>query len=204
MVITDPLNQKMEHQIIQWENLSFLANWVIDTPRVLVPRSITSANIQESSSSTIISFPTPQCSYLKDDCPYVSSISTPPLCFHPSLQPLASSLGQVSYSIQCLDCAKLVTLSTLPTQTENEQIHLEHRHHNPRTNIPPTCSTSKDPCPHPQCSDFPFPHEPHILVITEYYPLDISQRYVVNNITNDIKRLMVVEITKFLSLMSRC
>jgi hypothetical protein len=32
--------------------------------------------------------------------------------------------------------------------------------HNPRTNLPPPSSTAKEQCPHPQCSDIPFPHDP--------------------------------------------
>jgi len=143
LVITDPLNQKMEHQTIKWENLSFLASWVIDTPRAPIPHSITFANIQESPSSAIITFPTSQHSYPKDDHPSDSTIPTPSLCLHPSLQSLASSLGRIPYSIQCLDYAKLVIFSTLPSCTKNNQIHPEHSHHNPRKNLPPTSSTSK-------------------------------------------------------------
>jgi hypothetical protein len=57
LILTDPLNQKMEHQLIKWENLSFPSHWVIDIPRTPLQHSITSAHIQESPSSVVISFP---------------------------------------------------------------------------------------------------------------------------------------------------
>jgi hypothetical protein len=47
----------MEHCTIKWENLSFPTEWVIDTPRAPIPRSITSAQIKENSNSAVISFP---------------------------------------------------------------------------------------------------------------------------------------------------
>jgi hypothetical protein len=46
LVLTDPLNQKMEHQLIKWENLSFPTDWVIDTPKAPSPRAITSSQIK--------------------------------------------------------------------------------------------------------------------------------------------------------------
>jgi hypothetical protein len=48
LVITDALNQKVEHSTIKWEDLSFPTDWVIDTPKLPVPRAITSAQIKES------------------------------------------------------------------------------------------------------------------------------------------------------------
>jgi hypothetical protein len=199
LVITDPLNQKMEHHTIRWENLSFPTNWVIDTPKAQIPRSITSANIQESSSSAIISFPQSLQTQTKH-----APISSPTLCLHPSLQALTSSLGNIPYSIQCPDCSKLVTLSNLPTHEEEGNFQFEHSHHNPRTNLPPTNSTAKEPCPHPQCSDFPFPHEPHVLVITTSSYPQISQRYEILGIPTDIRKPSAPEIRKFFSLMKGC
>lgn len=43
LVITDSLNQKVEHCTIKWEDLSFPTDWVIDTPKAPIPRAITSA-----------------------------------------------------------------------------------------------------------------------------------------------------------------
>ena len=57
LVITDPLNQKMEHCTIKWENLSFLTDWVIDTPRAPIPRSITSAQIKKHQTLQLFLFP---------------------------------------------------------------------------------------------------------------------------------------------------
>ena len=166
LILTNPVNQKMEHQLIKWENLSFPSHWVIDIPRNPIQHTITSAHIQESPSSVVISFlPSKQILHTK-----YGGLSTPSpsttLCLHPSLQPLASSLGRVPYSIQCLYCHKLVTLSSLSTTTEDNQIQFEHQFHNPRTNFPPPSSTTKDPCPHPQCLKIPFLHDNHMLMIT--------------------------------------
>lgn len=33
VVLTDAQNQKSEHQIIKWKNLSFLEHWVVDNPK---------------------------------------------------------------------------------------------------------------------------------------------------------------------------
>jgi hypothetical protein len=145
----------MEHQTIRWENLSFPTDWVIDTPKAPIPRSITSAQIKESASSAVISFP--QRSLSRNNSSVSSSSSTSSFCLHPSLHSLANSIGHVPFAVQCLDCGKLVTLSTLSTFKEDDQLQFEHANHNPRTNLPPPHSTAKEPCPHPQCSDFPFP-----------------------------------------------
>jgi hypothetical protein len=136
---------------------------------------------------------------------YTFSQPSTSLCLHPSLQPLASSLGRVPYSIQCLDCHKLVTLSSLSTTTEDNQIQFEHQFHNPRTNFPPPSSTTKDPCPHPQCSEIPFPHDNHMLMITSSPPNpNISPCRFTNSIPKDLKGPTVPEIKKFLTLMRGC
>ena len=57
LVLTDPLNQKIEHQTIKWDQLSFPSHWDFDTPRIPKQCALTTANIQEGSSSAIISFP---------------------------------------------------------------------------------------------------------------------------------------------------
>jgi hypothetical protein len=35
LVMTDALNQKVEHSTIRWEDLKFPTDWVIDTPKSL-------------------------------------------------------------------------------------------------------------------------------------------------------------------------
>lgn len=45
LVITDALNQKIEHQTIRWDQLAFPSHWVFDTPHVPKQRAITTANI---------------------------------------------------------------------------------------------------------------------------------------------------------------
>ena len=77
LVLTDPLNQKIEHQTIKWDQLSFPSHWVFDTPCIPKQRAITT--IQEGSSFAIISFPP-------------SASPMPAHCLHTSLHPLLSSL----------------------------------------------------------------------------------------------------------------
>jgi len=57
VVLTDTQNQKIEHQIIKWEDLSFPEHWVVDNPKPSTLQKITSADIQEGPSSAIVSFP---------------------------------------------------------------------------------------------------------------------------------------------------
>jgi hypothetical protein len=128
LVLTDPLNQKMEHQTIRWENLSFPTDWVIDTPKAPIPRSITSAQIKESASSAVISFP--QRSLSRNNSSVSSLSSTSSFCLHPSLHSLANSIGHVPFAVQCLDCGTLVTLSTLSAFKEVDQLQFEHANHN--------------------------------------------------------------------------
>ena len=46
LVITDAHNQKIEHQTIKWEDLSFPKNWVVDLPNTPKIQSITTTHIQ--------------------------------------------------------------------------------------------------------------------------------------------------------------
>ena len=55
--MTDPKNQKVEHQAIKWEDLSFPENWVVPNPKLLSVQKITSANITENQSTATLSFP---------------------------------------------------------------------------------------------------------------------------------------------------
>jgi hypothetical protein len=48
LVMTDALNQKVEHSTIRWEDLSFPTEWVIDTPKLPIQKAITSAQIKET------------------------------------------------------------------------------------------------------------------------------------------------------------
>jgi hypothetical protein len=82
LVLTDPLNQKMEHQLIKWENLSFPTDWVIDTPRAPISRSITSAQIKETANSAVISFPKRN---LSKQVSLAKTIQIPCHLLHPSV-----------------------------------------------------------------------------------------------------------------------
>ena len=162
VVLIDPLNQKIEHQTIKWDQLSFPSHWVFDTPRVPKQCATTTVNIQEGSSSAIISFPLTISSLLER-------------CLHPYLQPLMCSLGPVPFSVKCQDYCHLISLQSLAAQhgeycyDHNQTIlfepkHAPHAHHNPRTNIsPPTLFG--EPFPHPKCVDISFPHDDHVLMI---------------------------------------
>jgi hypothetical protein len=204
LVLTDPLNQKMEHCLIKWENLSFPTDWVIDTPRAPIPRAITSAQIKETSNSAVISFPQRNLSK-QSSCTKKTSSSFPSssFCLHASLQSLANQVGQIPFSVKCFDCGELITLSTLSAFKENERVQFEHANHNPRTNLPPPSSTAKDQCPHPQCSDIPFPHDSHVLAFQDNPSTEIDQRRQAY-LPEDMRRPSYPEIKKFLSLLKGC
>lgn len=191
LVITDPLNQKMEHCVIKWENLSFPTDWVMDTPRAPIPRSITSAQIKETSNSAIISFPQRNFSRSPSYTQSTSSFPSSSFCLHASLQSLANQVGKIPFAVKCFDCGELITLSTLSAN------------HNPRTNLPRPISTAKDQCPHPQCSDIPFPHDSHVLVIQDNYCTEINHRKEAY-VPSDTRRPSAPEIRKFLSLSKGC
>ena len=57
VVLADPKNQKIEHQTIRWEDLTFHEHLVINNPKPLMPKKITSADITENLSFAVISFP---------------------------------------------------------------------------------------------------------------------------------------------------
>jgi hypothetical protein len=194
----------MEHCTIKWEYLSFPTNWVIDTPRVPIPRAITSSQIKETPDSAMISFPqhnlSNTSSYPKPNRP---PPPPPSFCLHPSLQSLAGQIGQVPFAVKCLYCGYLITLSTLSASEQNSKVQFHHEHHNPRTHLPPPVSTTKEQCPHPQCSDIPFPHDSHVLVIQETQNIDIKVRQSAY-FPKDIKKPSSSEILKFLRLMKGC
>jgi hypothetical protein len=204
LVITDSLNQKVEHCTIKWEDLSFPTNWVIDTPKVPIPRAITSAQIKETFDSSIISFPQrnfyPTSSHPKPTRP---PPPIPSFCLHPSLQYLARQIGQVPFAVKCLDCGDLITLWTLETFEKDSKVQFEHDHHNPRTNLPPPVSTTKEQCPHPQCSDIPSPHDAHVLVIQDTVFPELQDRQK-DYFPKDIKRPSSPEILKFIRLSKGC
>lgn len=57
VVLTDSRNQKIEHQTIRWEDLTFPKHWVVSNPKPLALKQITSVDIREEPSSAILSFP---------------------------------------------------------------------------------------------------------------------------------------------------
>lgn len=57
VVLTDAKNQKIEHQTIRWEDLTFPEHWVVNNPKPLILKNITSTDITENLSSVVISFP---------------------------------------------------------------------------------------------------------------------------------------------------
>ena len=46
IVLTDSKNQKIEHQVIKWEDLSLSELWVVNNPKPPSMQSITSANVK--------------------------------------------------------------------------------------------------------------------------------------------------------------
>jgi len=65
VVLTDSRNQKIEHQTISWEDLTFPEHWVVSNPRPSSVKKITSADIKEESSSVVLSFPNRSTIYRK-------------------------------------------------------------------------------------------------------------------------------------------
>ena len=57
VVMTDAKNQRVEHQAIKWEDLSFPEHWVVPNAKSLAIQKITSANIIENQSTATLSFP---------------------------------------------------------------------------------------------------------------------------------------------------
>jgi hypothetical protein len=179
LVVTDALNQKVEHSTIRWEELKFPSYWVVDTPKLPIQRSITSAQIRESDGSAILSFP--QSHFSRSSTWPKPSRYPPPVpkyCMHTSLQSIAGQIGEVPFSVQCPDCNELVSLSSLSTSTStsNPNLLFQHEGHNPRSNLPPPPSTAKDVFPHPQCSEIPFPHDSHCLVMQQSIDEEIMRR----------------------------
>lgn len=60
-------------------------------------------------------------------------------------------------------------------------------------------STTKEQCPHPQCSDIPFPHDAHVLVIQNNLCTEVQARQKAY-FPKDIKRPSSLEIHKFIKL----
>jgi len=123
LVITDALNQKVEHSTIKWEDLSFPTDWVIDTHKLPVPRAITSAQIKESDTSAVLSFPQRQLSQNNSwPKPSRSPPPIPSFCVHTSLQCLVAQVGEAPFSVKCPDCDQLVSLSSLSLFVHNPNL----------------------------------------------------------------------------------
>lgn len=57
VVLKNTQNQKLEHQISKWEDLSFVEHWVVYNRKLPTMQNMTSADIQEGQSSVVVSFP---------------------------------------------------------------------------------------------------------------------------------------------------
>jgi hypothetical protein len=203
LVLTDALNQKVEHSTIKWEDLKFPEEWVVDLPRAPIQRAITSAQIKESGDSAVLSFP----DQLSRNSTWPKPFRLPPpvpskFCVHTPLQSLISQIGNVPFPLQCLDCTELVSLSTLPTLASNSSIQFWHENHNPRTDLPPA-STSKEVCPHPQCTDIPYPHDSHCLAMGQNLDEEITARLKLPFAKN-LRKPSSTEVHKFLRRAKGC
>ena len=172
VVLTDPKNQKIEHQAIKWEDLTFPEHWTVPNPRPLSVQKITSANITETPSSATLSFPRrstidrrrieAECKksprYIAPDCTDTSCSSIVSSCNHISLFEYAQIVNFQPLSVIFPQCQQQVNLQNLAYM-------VIHQNHNTRTGEAPP-STSSNPCPNPKCSDIPFPHEDdHVLMM---------------------------------------
>lgn len=186
LVLIDALNQKVEHNTIRWEDLSFPNDWVIDTPKIPIQKAITSAQIKETDDAAILSFPQSKLSHSSSwPKPSRPPPTLPKLCVHTTLRSLAGQTGNVPFSVKCPDCDELVSLSSLDTMASSSNLQFQHKHHNPRNELPPPASTARDVCPHPQCSDISFPHDSHVLCLFTKESPKIEERrkaFVPNNI----------------------
>ena len=128
--------------------------------------NITSANITETVSGAVISFPRRSTidrrgideacrmsKYYRDPSTVDTACSSSSFssCRHLQLFDLAQLVNFASLEVKCPECTNIVNLLSFAEQN----IHL---HHNPRTGTAPP-STSISSCPNPKCSDIPFPHE---------------------------------------------
>jgi len=120
-----------------------------------------------------------------------------------SLRNIAGQIGEGPYSVQCPDCDELVILSTLNDSASSSSLHFQHKNHNPRSDLPPPSSTAKEVCPHPQCSDIPFPHDCHVLVMSLNLTSEIDER-MRTFFPRDIKKPSRPELEKFLRISNRC
>jgi hypothetical protein len=204
LVMTDAINQKVEHSSIRWETLEFPTDWVTDTPKVPLQRAITSAQIKESDGSIVLSFPSSPFSRSQSwPKPTRLPPPVPSFCTHNSLHSLIEQVGDVPLSVQCPDCKELVSLSTMTTCSSKANLHFQHELHNPRTNKPPPASNSKEVFPHPQCSDIPFPHNSHILVIDNCLEHEINER-LLKPFSKNLRQPSRCEIKRYLRMAKGC
>lgn len=97
----------------------------------------------------------------------------------------------------------MISLSSLSTFATKSNVQFRHEQHNPTTQLPPPASTSKDVCPHPQCSEIPFPHDPHCLVMERDFDLEIEQR-LLRPFAKNLRRPSSLEVKKYLRLAKGC
>jgi hypothetical protein len=203
LVITDALNQKVEHSTIKWEDLSFPQDWVIDTPKIPMQKAITSAQIKETNNTAVLSFPQDK---LSRSATWPKPTRHPPpipsLCIHSPLYQIACQIEDTSLSVQCPDCNSLVSLSSLPTISKPSDIQFAHQKHNPRTHLPPP-SNSKDVCPHPQCSDIPFPHDTQSLTVSKNMDTEVQER-LSKPFGKNLRKPSSLEIKRYLRIAKGC
>lgn len=82
-------------------------------------------------------------------------------------------------------------------------LQFQHAQHNPRTNLPPPASTSKDVCPHPQCTDIPFPHDSHYLTMKQNLDTEVATR-LNKPFAKNLRKPSSSEVHKFLRLAKGC
>lgn len=162
VVLTNLKNQKIEHQRIRWEDLTFPEHWVVSNPKPPPLKRITSADIQENQSSAVLSFPRrstidyrgierscKSSRFYRDPSTINTACSSSISCKHVSLFEFAQLVNFNSLEVTCLECKAAINLCSLAES-------FIHENHHPRTGESPP-STSVNPCPNPKCSDIPFP-----------------------------------------------
>lgn len=126
VVLTDSKNQKIEHQTIRWEDLTFPEHWVVNNPKPPVPKRITSADIKENKSSAILSFPrrstidyrgiekaSRSSKYYRDPAIVDTACSNSTSCKLISLFEFAQIVNFSSLEVTCLECKAIVNLCML-------------------------------------------------------------------------------------------
>ena len=136
-------------------------------------QKITSTDLQEGTSSVVVSFPRKStidrrridlaCKassmYIEPQVVDTASSFTPSINFpHIDLFEYSHIVNFSSLQVICPSCNKKINLSSLADS-------VIHQNHHPRIGVsPPT--TYVTPCPNPKCSEIPFPHYiDHVLMI---------------------------------------